>query len=244
MFTTRLRFRAVVDQISASLVKPLHGKTLCVSEQTHLYSSDVGTKGAQDALASAGLHLDNGGLVGLTGRVKTKCRRTKTDLKWCRRIFIGGVCCHFEYTVNDADVATSVSGATNLYPSYGTTKMHMGVQAGAEAVNKGRRTGAQCCRVNFGSTEAARDQAVLNDAQEDAQGGVECRAVPLRKKVAKSFWYRQHPLPHGQTRKDMVDQVRGRLGHTSGLARGAHTSPLAGESDEVVMPAVLAAGTS
>ena len=98
--------------------------------------------------ASAGLHLGNGGLVGLTGRVKTKYRRAKIDLKWRRRICIGCVCCHFEYAINDADVATSVSGATNLYPSYGTTKMHMGVQAGAEPMNKGHRADTQCCRVS------------------------------------------------------------------------------------------------
>jgi hypothetical protein len=70
-------------------------KTLRVSAKTHLYSSDVGTKGAQDALASAGLHLGNGGLVGLAGRVKTKCQRAKIDLNWYRRIYIGRVCCRF-----------------------------------------------------------------------------------------------------------------------------------------------------
>ena len=68
------------------------------------------------------------------------------------------------------------------------------------------------------------------------------------------FWFARlgHIVPNHLTGIDPesvvaeseVDQVRGRLGHTSGLARGAHTSPLAGESDEVVMPAVLAAGTS
>ena len=109
-----------------------------------LFDEAPGDEGAQDALASAGMHLSNGCLIGFAGRVKTKCRRAKIDLNWRRRICTGRVCCHFEYTVNDADV-----------------EMHMGVQAGAEPVNRGYRTDAQCCRVNCGSTRAVRDQAVL-----------------------------------------------------------------------------------
>ena len=48
-------------------------------------------------------------------------------------------------------------------------------------------------------------------------------------------------LAHGQTGEDVIRQVRRRLGHTSGVTSGAHSTALAGEGDEVVT-AIVATG--
>ena len=39
--------------------------------------------------------------------------------------------------------------------------------------------------------------------------------------VAQALGYGQHPLPDRQGREDLIDQVRGGLGHASDAARGA-----------------------
>ena len=44
---------------------------------------------------------------------------------------------------------------------------------------------------------------------------------------------------HRQARKDVIRQVRRRLHHAPGIARGAHASAFAGIGDEVVVPAVV-----
>ncbi|MCY1166398.1 hypothetical protein D9M73_63310 [compost metagenome] len=117
----------------------------------------------------------------------------------------------------------------------------MGVQAGAKAVNEGHCADTHACFVSLRRTGAVFMQAVLYHPQENAQGRVQRRPVTLHK-VPQPLWYRQHPLAHAQAGEDVVCQVRRRLGHASGVARGAHTTAFAGEGHQKVMPAVVAAG--
>jgi len=49
-------------------------------------------------------------------------------------------------------------------------------------------------------------------------------------------------LPNGQAGKDVVGQVRRCLGHTPGVARGAHAPAFAGKGYEEVVPTVVTAG--
>ena len=60
--------------------------------------------------------------------------------------------------------------------------------------------------------------------------------------VSEPFGQGEHSLPHRSPRKDMVDQMGDGLRHAAGVARGADAAALAGEGDEEVMAAVVAAG--
>jgi hypothetical protein len=98
----------------------------------------------------------------------------------------------------------------------------------------------QRCLVCIGRTGAVGLQALRNDPQEDAQHHVANRTIPLQKK-AQPLWNRQHPLTHWQTGEDEIRQVRRRLHHAPGVARGADDPAFAGEGDKVVVPAVTTA---
>jgi len=67
-------------------------------------------------------------------------------------------------------------------------EMHMRVQTGAKAVNKGHSADAQTCRVGLCPAGAVFMQAVLHDPQENAQRGVERRAIALHE-VAQPLWH-------------------------------------------------------
>ena len=54
-------------------------------------------------------------------------------------------------------------------------------------------------------------------------------------------WKRQHPLAYRHAWDDLVDQVRGALGHAPRAARGAKPAPLAGERHQLLVRAVSAA---
>jgi hypothetical protein len=62
--------------------------------------------------------------------------------------------------------------------------------------------------------------------------------------IAQALGQGQDPLPHRDLRKHMVHEVSGRLRHAPGVARGAHTAPLAGVGDQEVMSAPPAAGAA
>lgn len=61
--------------------------------------------------------------------------------------------------------------------------------------------------------------------------------------IAQPFGEREHPLPHRQARKDMIDEMRRRFGHAPGGAGGADAAALAGIGDDEIVAAVGAAGT-
>ena len=58
-------------------------------------------------------------------------------------------------------------------------EMHMGVQAGAETVDKGHSANTHGRLVNPHRAGAVFMKALLHDPQENAQRGIECRAITL-----------------------------------------------------------------
>jgi hypothetical protein len=114
----------------------------------------------------------------------------------------------------------------------------MSVQAGAEPVDKRHGADVQGRLVHICRTGAVGLQALRNDPQEDAQHHVEHCPVTLHE-IAQSLRHRQHPLAHWQAGKDVVAEVRRRLHHAPGVARGAHAPAFAGIGHEVVVPAVI-----
>ena len=120
-------------------------------------------------------------------------------------------------------------------------KMHMLVQARAKPVDESHRADLLSSLVHLGHTRAMSLQALRNNAQEDTQHHVEHCPVALHE-VAQALGHRQHPLAHRQTGENMIRQVRRRLHHAAGIARGADTPAFAGEGDKVVVRAVAAAG--
>ena len=117
-------------------------------------------------------------------------------------------------------------------------EVHMAIQAGAEPVDEGHRANVQRRPVHLRRPRAVGLQAMRNNAQEDAQHHVEHNPVALHE-VAQPLRDRQHPLAHRQAGKDLIRQVRRRLHHAPGVARGAHASALAGIGYEVVVSAVI-----
>ncbi len=91
-------------------------------------------------------------------------------------------------------------------------KVHMTIQAGAEAVDKGQRANVQRRPVDLRRPRAVGLQALHNDPQEDAQYHVEHCPVALHE-VAQSLRDGEHPLAHWQARKDVVRQLRHSLHH-------------------------------
>ncbi len=81
---------------------------------------------------------------------------------------------------------------------------------------------------------------LLDGIKDDAQCAVKGFAVVLEV-VAQPLGQGQHPLAHRQAGQDMVGQMRGGLHHAPGVAGGADAAPFAGEGDEKVMAAVVAA---
>ena len=103
----------------------------------------------------------------------------------------------------------------------------MPVQAGAEPVDEGHRAYVQGRLVQLRRPRAVGLQALRNDPQKDAQHHVQSCIVALHE-VAQSLRDREHPLAHRQAGKDVVRQMRRRLHHAPGIARGAHTPAFAG----------------
>ena len=81
-----------------------------------------------------------------------------------------------------------------------------------------------------------------NHPQKNTQHHVQYRPIALHE-VAQALGHRQHPLAHRQAREDVICEVRRRLHHAPGVARGADTPAFAGEGHKVVVRAVSAAGT-
>jgi len=81
------------------------------------------------------------------------------------------------------------------------------------------------------------EQEPGDHAVHDLQHG--CNQLGLcGQQQAQRHGQRQHPLAHRHVRDDVVHQVRRRLRHTPGTARGAKPAPLAAERDELVVAAV------
>ena len=105
-------------------------------------------------------------------------------------------------------------------------EVHMTIQAGAEAVDKGHRANVQRRPVHLRRPGAVGLQALRDDPQENAQHHVEHCPVALHE-VAQSLWNGEHPLAHRQAGEDMIAEVCRCLHHAPGIARGADATAFA-----------------
>ena len=110
--------------------------------------------------------------------------------------------------------------------------------APAEPVDESDCANVQGRPVHLGRTGAVVLQALRYDPQEDAKHHVEHRPVSLHE-VAQALRHREHPLAHRQAGEHMIAEVRRRLLHAPGVARGADTPAFAGIGHKVVVPAVV-----
>ena len=92
-----------------------------------------------------------------------------------------------------------------------------------------------------GAAGALFAQAAFHLGEENAQHRALQGRVAL-KEVAQPFGHGQHPLPHRQRRKNVIDQVRGCFGHAPRIARGAYATTLAGVGDQEIELTLVAAG--
>jgi hypothetical protein len=83
----------------------------------------------------------------------------------------------------------------------------------------------------------AKDDSDENIQDIAQQTGVVGQAVAQRK------WNRKHPLPDRDNREDVVDEMRGRLRHSSSSTRRAPTATTAGKRNQALVPARTAANT-
>ena len=76
-------------------------------------------------------------------------------------------------------------------------------------------------------------------AHEDApHGATQFRVVG--EQVANAEWKRDHPLANRNVGQDLVDHVRGGVGHAPRATRGAEAAAFAGKGDQLVTPAARA----
>jgi hypothetical protein len=114
-------------------------------------------------------------------------------------------------------------------------------------VEVGIEGGAERCRketapswASPGADGLARRSVVRITAEQDAQH-VAGQARVVGQERADPFRQGEDPLADGQRRQDMVRQVRGHLHHAACIAGGADATPFAGEGDEALGGARVAA---
>jgi hypothetical protein len=120
-------------------------------------------------------------------------------------------------------------------------EVHMLIEAGAETVDEGDCANVQRSPVYTCRTGAVGLQILCDHPQKNPQHHVEHCPITLHE-VTQTLWHRQHPLAHRQAGKDVIRQVCRRLHHASHVARGAHTTALAGIGHKIVVPAVITPG--
>ena len=149
-------------------------------------------EGAQDTGSHARPH------VGKRRRVQSM---GKGGMKADARCLFRGIVCigsRLEDAVDDAAVEVNVL-----------------VQAGAEPVDEGDRPDPGI----GGAAGAMFALAAFHHGKENAQHRALQGRVRLQK-VTQSLGHRQHPLPHRQRRENVIDQMRGSVGHAPGVAGG------------------------
>ena len=115
-------------------------------------------------------------------------------------------------------------------------EVQVGIERGSETVDKRHRTEPRPAR----RVRTAEAQRRFDLGQENPQHRIDQAGVTM-KELAQPLRQREHPLPHRHLGVHMIHQVRGRLGHAPGAARGTDPAALAGEGDQKVMPAARAA---
>ena len=116
-------------------------------------------------------------------------------------------------------------------------KMQVGIEQGAKAVDEGDGADAG---VRTGTRTALAD-ALLHRREEELQGQGLDGWIALQG-VAQAFRHRQYPLPHRQTREDVVGQMAGGFDHAPGVTGGTESATLARIRDEKIVAALGAAG--
>jgi hypothetical protein len=71
------------------------------------------------------------------------------------------------------------------------------------------------------------DHLVKKDLRERRDG-----SRPVGKHAPQSLRHRDHPLPHGHRRDDVISEVGGGLGHVAAVARRADAAALVGEGHD------------
>ena len=137
--------------------------------------------------------------------------------------------------------ACAVAGCAGAAIDHADTEMHMFIEAWLESMDEGDCADVQGRLIHICRTGAVGLQSLCDDPQEDAQHHVESRPVTMNK-VAQPLWNSQHPLAHRQTREDVIGEVRRRLLHAPGIARGVDTTALAGERHKVIVATIIATG--
>lgn len=116
-------------------------------------------------------------------------------------------------------------------------EVKVGVHQRAKAVDEDDR--ADACRAV--ALRQALPQSLFDGAQKAVQhGALQFGVIEV---VAQPFREREHPLPHRQGGKDVIDQMGGGFDHAPSGARRADASALAGVGDDEIVAAVGAAGT-
>jgi hypothetical protein len=105
-------------------------------------------------------------------------RQAKDHARWCCWIGVGVSCKCLNHPVDHAHM-----------------EVHMGVQAGLEAVDEGDITDTHGCLVKLRRTGAMPVHALLNNPQKNVQRRVRCRPIALHE-VAQPLGHRRHPLAH------------------------------------------------
>ena len=136
-------------------------------------------EGARDAAAQISLYLGHSGLIDSTGWVKHDAQRRGLGIG----ISVALARYFLKHPVDCSDI-----------------KVHMPIQAGAEAVDEGDCANVQGRLVHLGRTGAVVLQDLRYDPQEDAQHHAQYRPVALHE-VAQPFRDGEHPLAHRQARK-------------------------------------------
>jgi hypothetical protein len=119
-------------------------------------------------------------------------------------------------------------------------KVDMRVQCRAEAVQEAHRA-EPSPEPGIGTV---RSQRRLDDAQKEVQHRIHGGRFALQE-VVRALRNRQDPLlAHRQPREDVVDPMRGGLGHAPRMTRRANRPCTAGEGHQEVVTAARASGTS
>ena len=113
-------------------------------------------------------------------------------------------------------------------------QVHVAVERGAEAVEEGdaaesRAGGWGCVGVARDACRSAEQSFDLSkkDLRECVDG-----SGSVGKHAPQSLGHGDHPLPHGRRRDDVIDKMRGRLGHVAAVAGRADAAAPAGEDHD------------
>jgi hypothetical protein len=113
-------------------------------------------------------------------------------------------------------------------------QMHMAVERRTEAVQEGdaaeSRAGGSRHVGSSGDT-GGRDQSPLDLVKKDLR---ECGdgSGSVGQHAPQSLRHGDHPLPHWHRRDDVIDKMRGRLGHVAAARGRADAAALAGEGHD------------